>query len=84
MGKKSLTQHTSTWEKSIHILDIEEFRDSTPVGTHIQFEKAMDIAVSRKRPEIVSGIIKSKFPHIFMLEDGRTFSWKDYYLGRIK
>lgn len=88
MGKHTAGYLTKIWERSIHILDIDDLRDSTPVGAHILFEKTIEggdaIYHRQQKPGIISGVIKSKFPHIFLLEDGRTFSWKDYYLGKIK
>lgn len=88
MGKKSLIQHESTWKSSIHILDVDNLRKATPVGAYIQFEKKVDggdaIYHKQQKMGIISGVIQAKYPNVFMLEDGRTFSWKDYYLGKIK
>lgn len=88
MGKRTVGYMTELWDRSIHIQDIEDLRDSTPVGAYIKFEKEINggdaIYHREKKPGIISGVIKAKFPRVFMLEDGRTFSWIDYMLGKIK
>lgn len=81
---------TTLFDNSIHVRDINALRDSTEIGEIISFTKEVDFSnVSaskngRKKPVTITGKVKAKFPHVFLFEDGRTFSWKDYFLGLTK
>ena len=86
-SKKGKWQLTRLFNESIHISDIDALRDSTEIGETIKFTHDMtpsnigSSAHGREKPVTIKGIIKAKFPHVFLLEDGRTFTWKDYFLG---
>ena len=71
-------------EDGYHIVDVEKLRDKTKIGETIKFKiyrnyYFLDDAV-------VSGIVKgkviAKYPHVFELDDGSTYSWVDYMLGK--
>ena len=87
--KKGKWQLTRLFNESIHVKDIDALRDATKVGETIVFTHMMtqsNVSASAhgaEKPVIITGKIKAKFPHVFLFEDGRTFSWKDYLLGLI-
>ena len=51
---------------------IEIVKDCTRKGDVISFQKG---------EEIIEGTVKKTFDHIFLLEDGRSFTFVDYILG---
>lgn len=75
------------FSEHIPIETIDELRDATNIGDEITFTKEVyefyaDTGRYRKFDKPISGVIAKKFSHVFMFEDGRTFTWKDYYMGR--
>lgn len=73
-------------EGVITVEDVYRLRDTTNVGDIVTFRavvyRRLEGYGGQTKPETIIGRVKAKYPHIFMLEDGRTFSWKDYLLGR--
>lgn len=69
---------------------IDRLRNDTPIGTYIEFKRSVSESVSTtglrgiSKGDLitVSGIVTKKFPNIFMLDNGKTYSWKDYMLGK--
>lgn len=59
--------------------DIYELRKNTRVGESIKFK--VDHALE-DGTDIVKGKIAAKYPHVFMLTNGKTYSWVDYLLGK--
>lgn len=60
--------------------DIDLLRKSIKVGDRISFVRSgYRDRDSRIR---ITGTVKEKYPYIFSLEDGRTFTWVDYLIGK--
>jgi len=73
----------STAEKKLHEaispFQIDCVRDLMFIGEFIYFK--VRNAYFGGELEDVGGILKAKYKHIFMLEDGRTYRYSDYILG---
>lgn len=66
---------------------IENLRDNTPVGSFIKFRRHHSYDNNwddSKKFERVSGVITAKYNYIFVLDNGRAYSWVDYILGRVR
>lgn len=75
-------------EGGYYLKDIYRLRDNTEIGDSIGFwsDRYFRTEASGYQGEkrVVRGKIAAKYPHVFMLEDGSTYSWVDYMLGRQK
>jgi hypothetical protein len=61
------------------VQDVYDLRKQTNIGDYIRFRRK----TSYQSNEItIRGFVVKKYPHIFMLSNGETYSWKDYLLGR--
>ena len=61
------------------VQDVYDLRKKTNIGDYIRFRRK----TSYQSNEItIRGFVVKKYPHIFMLSNGETYSWKDYLLGR--
>ena len=75
---------------STTVEEINNLRDNTPVGTYIEFKRKVSESVSAtglrgiSKGDLItiSGIVTKKFPNVFMLDNEKTYSWKDYMLGK--
>lgn len=73
-----------------HIDDVKHLRNTTPVGATVRFAIRRcegynngSVGISwADKDRIVEGTIIKKFPFIFMLDNGRTYSWVDLLLGK--
>lgn len=65
---------------------VENLRDNTPVGSFIKFKRTRKYGESERQClrtfDDIHGIVTTKYSHIFVLDDGRTYSWVDYILGK--
>ena len=61
------------------VQDIYALRKNTRLGDTVNFR--VDHALE-DGTDIVKGEVAAKYPHIFMLTNGKTYSWVDYFLGR--
>lgn len=73
-------------EGGYYLKDIYRLRDNTEIGETIKFriEKTYGFVGGGEVevPGIIKGKVAAKYPHTFMLEDGSTYTWVDYMLGR--
>lgn len=73
----------STAEKKLHEavspFQIDYIRDEMAIGSFVHFK--VRNAYFGGELEDVWGVLKAKYKHIFLLEDGRTFRYSDYILG---
>lgn len=71
--------HTDTF----FVDEIDELREQTALGSMISFTTSESQWVAKKR---VTGIVTAKYPNIFLLKDchgtEKSYSWKDYLIGR--
>ena len=58
--------------------DVYALRKNTKIGNPVRFR--IDHALE-DGTDIVKGEVASKHPHVFMLTNGKTYSWVDYFLG---
>lgn len=59
------------------VQSVRDLRNKTKIGDHIKFY------IRRKDFEgFVEGKVANKFDHVFLMTDGRTYSWKEYLLGK--
>ena len=55
-----------------------ELRDNTKVGETIKFKcDRFDVG-----DKTIKGEVLEKYPRVFVLSDGRIYSWVDYLLGK--
>ena len=68
----------------ITVQSINELRDSTNVGDNISFYINRSTTGNAHGPVsgLIKGTIAKKFEHVFLLTDGRTYSWTEYYMGK--
>lgn len=66
------------FEEGITFEQIRLCKERTNVGDDIQFEK--DIYCNQI-PIKIYGTVKKKYKHLFLLEDGRSFTWVEYLVG---
>ena len=73
----------STAEKKLHeavsAFQIDCVRDEMFIGEFVYFK--VRNAYFGGELEDVGGIVKAKYKHIFMLEDGRTYKYSNYIIG---
>lgn len=68
-GNRAIRLDTS---RLLSVVQIGILRDITNIGDWVYFQKD---------DQKIEGQIAKKYEHIFLLEDGRTFSWIDYVIG---
>lgn len=61
--------------------DVWKLRETTKIGSIVKF-KVDDIQPDNT--DVVKGKVKQKFPNVFVLDNGKTYTWVDYMLGRYK
>lgn len=54
--------------------DVYKLRDSTPIGSEIKFKDTDSVTIS--------GIVTDKYEHVFVLDNKRTYDWKQYMLNK--
>ena len=64
------------------IQEVYDLRNKTRVGDYIRFKNNRYKLGHVGEVRTVRGTVIKKYPHIFMLSNGETYSWKDYFLGR--
>lgn len=68
---------------------LSSLRDNTPVGSFIEFMSDIKYRSPDNplRREIVRGIVEAKYDHVFVIRHRpgawRTYTWLDYYLGKM-
>lgn len=73
---------------ALNVRDVEELRDATNIGDRIKFitydfvEHKKTHIVERMENEVI-GTVKEKYPYIFRLDNGKTYTWNQYALGYI-
>jgi len=75
-------------EGGIPVAEIERLRDEIKIGETLKFwsDRYYEVGLSGEIGDsrIVEGKVIAKYPHVFVLEDGHTYTWVDYILGRQK
>lgn len=70
-------------EQAVRKEEIDLCRDMTEIGEDITFvifyEKGSGLS-----DVIIKGTVVKKYPHIFLLSDGRSYSWVQYVIGNAK
>lgn len=66
--------------------DIYKLRNKTRIGEFIRFKtdrfnRGID-GDTNKSVRVVRGVVVKKFPYVFLLNTGETYTWVDYYFGR--
>ena len=81
------------YQRLVWVEDIEQLKNETPIGTFVKFHKYYPIdrqtdsdneEIKRDKNTIISGVITAKYPHLFMLDDGSTYPWKQYAVCCVK
>lgn len=67
--------------KNIHML-----RDRTKIGETIKFRSDRyyeeGLSGNEGKPRVITSKVVAKYPHVFELENGETYTWVDYMLGK--
>lgn len=82
VGKTPILFVTSYEKPGYMIQEVYDLRNRTRVGDYIRFKNRRYKRGHDGEVRTVRGTIIKKYPHIFMLSNGETYSWKDYFLGR--
>lgn len=78
----NLKREVEPKEKCLTMDDLEKLKNKTPIDGFVAF--TIPIWDGIKKDEIlVYGTVKKKYPHIFMLDDGKTYQWSDYLIGKV-
>lgn len=73
--EKKLVLYTQQRVDTNHLLSkeqIEIIKTCTRPGVYISFHKG---------EELIEGVVKKVYSHLFIMEDGRSYTWIDYILG---
>ena len=65
------------------VVSLEELKEQTEIGQYIGFHVAVMNIFGHWHVEKVSGFVTEKYPYIFRLDNGQTYQWVDYMLGKI-
>lgn len=57
---------------------IEFLRDRIQIGDFLEFKRTN---IFSSDYEVIFGVVKAKYTHIFQFEDGRTYQWKEVLMG---
>lgn len=62
---------------------LEELKEKTQVGQFIGFYVSVMEITGHFHMDKKTGFVTEKYPFIFRLDDGRTYQWADYLIGKI-
>lgn len=66
--------------------DVKKLREDTAVGAEVRFivpTSSVYVSNGRER-KTVEGRVVAKYPYIFKLDNGKSYSWVDYLMGKRK
>lgn len=65
------------------IKDVYKLRNKTRIGESIRFKSDRNVRGDNEgKKKIVRGAVTAKFPYVFLLDTGETYSWVEYFLGK--
>lgn len=87
--------HSTRWVGKSHnreavyrVEDMYKLRDTTPIGSIIEFQVEDSIATDKggykKIKNTIKGTVTAKFPQVFVLDKKCTYTWKDYLMGKME